>query len=92
MGGVFKSMKKCTICEKEFQSQGGLNLHYWSCNLKNGAKQENAVVVKKVEENVIQVKECEHDFRFLNLKAPLERKAYNTGIYKEVCGKCQTLR
>lgn len=83
-------MKTCPICGKELKHQGALNLHMWSCNLKNGAKQPDMVVVQQVEPGVIQVKECEHDFRFLNLNHPMELKAYNAN-YKEVCTKCQEL-
>jgi hypothetical protein len=85
-------MKTCPICQKELKHQGALNLHQWSCNLKNGAKQLNAVAVEKISETELAVKECVHNFRFLNLNAPLEKKAYFEGQYKEVCGTCQTLR
>lgn len=83
-------MKICPICGKELKHQGALNLHKWSCSLKQGAKQENMVAVQQVEPGLFQVKECEHEFRFLNLNHPLENKAYQSN-YKEVCVKCQQL-
>jgi hypothetical protein len=43
-----------------------------------------------IKQNEVQ-ETCEHEWRFLNLKAPIERKAYEAG-YIEVCKKCQDLK
>lgn len=63
-----------------FDKQGQLNLHEYHCKMKN-------VTRETIQE---ETKACEHTYRLLNLKQPIELKAYNGG-YKEVCVKCQEL-
>lgn len=76
-------MKKCGICGKEFEKQGQLNLHMYHCKVKAAA----AVPVDYEK----KFKECEHNYRLLNLRQPLELRAYENG-YKEVCIECQSVR
>jgi len=75
--------KICPLCGYEAKHQGALNMHMYHCKMKNVSR-------GTIEEN--EVKEtCEHEWRFLNLKAPIERRAYEGG-YIEVCKKCQELK
>lgn len=60
-----------------FEKQGQLNLHEYHCKMKNVSHET--------------IEECKHKFRFLNLRQPIENKAYEAG-YKEVCSKCQDLK
>jgi hypothetical protein len=48
-------------------------------------------VHKPQEQQQQQHNECVHEWRFLNLKAPIERKAFEAGNV-EVCVKCQELK
>lgn len=75
--------KICPICNTyEAKHQGALNMHMYHCKMKN--------VPRETQPNT-QQETCEHDWRFLNLKAPIERKAFEGG-YTEVCKKCQDLK
>jgi hypothetical protein len=80
-------MFKCKYCGAEtrkdgrkFDKQGQLNLHEYHCKMKNVSR-------GTLEQ---QSESCEHDYRLLNLKQPIELKAYHNG-YKGVCVKCQEL-
>lgn len=80
-------MFKCKYCGAEtrkdgrkFDKQGQLNLHMYHCKMKHVSRE---TLEKETEE-------CKHNFRLLNLKQPMELKAYNAN-YKEVCTKCQEL-
>lgn len=75
--------KTCSICGYEAKHQGALNMHMYHCKMKNVPRETN------VNEGVTET--CKHEWRFLNLKAPIERKAYEAG-YLEVCVKCQDLK
>lgn len=83
-------MKTCPLCQKELKHQGALNMHMYHCKMKNGSKTENLKTVKATEEGLL-VEACKHEYRFLNLNAPIERIAYGEN-YKEVCKSCQELR
>lgn len=74
-------MKKCEICGAEFEKQGQLNLHKYHCRIKN-----NNWVGREKDQA-----ECEHNWRFLNLGVPLEKRAHDNG-YREVCSTCQTVK
>lgn len=64
---------------RPFEKQGQLNLHEYHCKMKNHSSNND------------DLEECKHSFRFLNLRQPIERKAYSAG-YIEVCSKCQEVR
>jgi hypothetical protein len=74
--------KTCPLCGYEAKHQGALNMHMYHCKMKNVPRGTN-------NEEVTET--CKHEWRFLNLKAPIERKAYESG-YLEVCVKCQDLK
>lgn len=77
--------KICPICNVyEAKHQGALNMHMYHCKIKNTPN--NTIVQEKENDDV-----CTHDWRFLNLKSPIERKAFENG-YTEVCKKCQDLK
>lgn len=73
-------MKACDLCGREFEKQGHLNLHKYHCKMKQKPKQEEP-----------KIEECTHVFRLLNLRQPIENRAYQAG-YKEVCTKCQEVQ
>jgi hypothetical protein len=73
--------KTCSICGYEAKHQGALNMHMYHCKMKNG---------KNVPRETNQ-ETCNHEWRFLNLKSPIEKRAYEAG-YIEVCKKCQDLK
>jgi hypothetical protein len=77
-------MKICPLCGYQAKHQGALNMHMYHCKMKNGnvSRGTNETTVPET---------CEHEWRFLNLKAPIERRAYEAG-YIEVCKKCQDLK
>lgn len=77
--------KICPLCGYEAKHQGALNMHMYHCKMKNVSRETFKRHVTEVTET------CEHEWRFLNLKAPIERKAYEAG-YLEVCIKCQDLK
>lgn len=74
--------KTCDLCGKVLKHQGALNIHKYHCKMKQAQKEQPKQEEPKQEEI------CEHNFRLLNLRAPMEKRAYDAG-YKEVCIKCQ---
>lgn len=77
--------KICPICNVyEAKHQGALNMHMYHCKMKQ-------VNINVPRETIKKDEECVHEWRFLNLKAPIERKAYEGGFI-EVCKKCQDLK
>jgi hypothetical protein len=78
--------KICPLCGYEAKHQGALNMHMYHCKMKNVPRGTN-----EEHDNTLSPKECSHEWRFLNLKAPIEKRAYEAG-YIEVCKKCQDLR
>lgn len=76
--------KTCDLCGKVLKHQGALNIHKYHCKMKQLQKEQ-----PKPEE--LKPVECEHNFRLLNLRAPMEKRAYDSG-YKEVCIKCQEVQ
>lgn len=76
--------KTCSICGYEAKHQGALNMHMYHCKMKNVSR-------GTIEGEGQKEKECVHEWRFLNLRAPIEKKAYEHG-YIEVCTKCQDLK
>lgn len=83
-------MLKCSICGqtarkdgRPFEKQGQLNLHMYHCKMKNVSRET-------VQEEKPKEETCSHDLRLLNLRQPIEKKAYLQG-YREVCVKCQEL-
>lgn len=76
-------MLRCKYCGAEgrkdgrpFEKQGQLNLHEYHCKMRHTGEAEQ--------------EKCKHEFRFLNVKSAIEKKAYDAG-YMEVCIKCQEL-
>jgi hypothetical protein len=83
-------MKTCPICGRDnLKHQGALNIHMYHCKMKNVSKIVDYGDNLEKEKEKVQI--CEHEWRFLNLKAPIERKAYSHG-YLEVCTQCQELK
>lgn len=77
-------MKQCPNCDREFEKQGGLNLHVkFHCKGKEGAAVEKPV--RKY------LDKCEHEYRLLSNKSQTETAAINAG-FGEVCKTCQELR
>lgn len=77
---------KCPYCNSyETQHAGAFNLHTYHCELKQ-LKQG-----KKPLEQQTERKTCEHSWRFLNVRNPLEQQALRKGL-SEVCDKCQEVR
>ncbi|MDP4170150.1 MAG: hypothetical protein Q8906_06025 [Bacillota bacterium] len=76
--------KVCPLCGYEAKHQGALNMHMYHCKMKNVSRGTNN------QEGQKEVK-CDHTWRFLNLKAPIEKRAYEGGFI-EVCTKCQELK
>jgi hypothetical protein len=76
--------KVCPLCGYEAKHQGALNMHMYHCKMKNGN-------VPRGTNEPNEPTTCEHEWRFLNLKAPIERRAYEGGFI-EVCKKCQELK
>jgi hypothetical protein len=74
-------MKTCPICGRDdLKHQGALNMHKYHCQMKNASTVSRETL-----------EQCEHEFRFLAVSSPIEKKAYDKG-FMEVCGKCQMLR
>jgi len=77
--------KICPICKTyDAKHQGALNMHMYHCKMKN----QTEIVSRETNEKPA---DCVHEWRFLNLRAPIEKKAYEHG-YIEVCIKCQDLK
>lgn len=73
-------MKTCPLCGKnDLKHQGALNMHMYHCKMKQ------VHVPRETKET------CKHNWRFLNLNMPIEKRAYEAG-YKEVCVNCQDLK
>ncbi len=65
----------CDRCGKDCGNPPALNLHQHYCK------------VKKVAPAPAEEKKCNHDYRLLNPKNPIEEKALKDG-YLQVCKKC----
>lgn len=85
-------MKTCKFCGAKFEKQGQLNLHQYHCKIKHINKDSehypNSQNDRSSKNGDIDI--CSHNYRLLNLKIPIEKRAYGAG-YKEVCVKCQEL-
>lgn len=81
-----KKKMKCSVCGKEFEKQGSLNLHEYHCKLKNGQG-----VQQQQNKQVVNQNSCDHDYRALNSRDSLEYRAINAG-FTEVCDKCENLQ
>lgn len=81
--------KICPICNTyDAKHQGALNMHMYHCKMKH-----STFINENVSRGTEQQKQegCSHEWRFLNLKAPIEKRAFENG-YIEVCKKCHDLK
>jgi hypothetical protein len=70
-------MPKCDHCNKDFATQGALNLHKYHLRAKQKQRPEP--------------QDCTHTWRLLNPRVPNEYNAMTHG-HEEVCTKCQDLQ